>query len=124
MGESIDKQFICSVLFYKLNSDEQKAMVEPLGGMTSAGIPFLYFSESSNLKKYERNNVGWGEMEDDFMFRQNDILELQGIKINQKHMYAYAMFGKDLFVNIHLSKINCTPGDSTAMRKIMHTLKK
>lgn len=124
MSEGGDKGFICSVLFYKLNSQEQKTMVEPFGGMTSAGIPFLYFSSNSNLKKYESNNVNWGKAEDDFMFRQNDILEVEGVKIKQKHMYAYAMFGKDLFVNVHLSKTNCSAEDSLVMRTILDGLKK
>jgi hypothetical protein len=124
MSEGVDKGFMCSVLFYKLNSQEQKKMVEPFGGMTSAGIPFLYFSETSNLKKYESNNVNWGKADDDFMFRHNDILEVEGVKIKQKHMYAYAMFGKDLFVNVHLSKVNCSPEDSLVMRKILDGLKK
>lgn len=123
MSEKGKNGMICSVLFYKLNAAEQKRMVDPFGeGM--AGIPFAYFSESSKLKKYESNNASWGEMKDDFMFRQNDIMEMEGMKIGQKHMYAYAMFGKDLFVNVHLSKVLCTPEDSTAMRQILAGLKK
>jgi hypothetical protein len=124
MSKNGEGDLICSVLFYKLNKEEQKLMVEPFGDMPSAGIPFAYFSENSNLKKYETNNKAWGEMTDDFMFRQNDILEFQGVKIKQKHMYAYAMFGKDLFVNVHLSKVNFTAEDSTAMRQILGGLKK
>ena len=124
MCDNSKSDIICSVLFYKLNKSEQKLMVEPFGGMTSASIPFVYFSDNSNLKKYEKNNSSWGEMTDDFMFRQNDILEIQGMPIKQKNMYAYAMFGKDLFVNIHLSKVNYTPSDSTLMRQILAGLKK
>lgn len=114
---------ICSILFYKLNKNEQKLMVEPFG-ITTAGIPFIYFSKNSNLKKYEKNNFSWGEMTDDFMFRQNDVLDLEGMKLKQKHMYAYAMFDKDIFVNVHLSKNNYTLSDSLAMREMLNSLKK
>lgn len=124
MCENRDKNIICSVLFYKLNKDEQKLMVEPFGGMITPGIPFIYFSDNSNLKKYETNSNGWGQMTDDFMFRQNDILEFEEIITKQKHMYAYCMFGKDLFVNVHLSKVDYTAEDSTAMRQILKGLKK
>jgi len=124
MSENGDNNIICSVLFYKLNKDEQKLMVEPFGGTITPSIPFIYFSENSNLKKYEINGTAWGEMTDDFMFRQNDIMEFQGVKIKQKHMYAYCMFGNDLFVNVHLSKVNYTANDSTAMRQILDGLKK
>jgi hypothetical protein len=112
---------ICSVLYYKLNKDEQKKMVEPFG-KTSPNLPFIYFSLNSNLKKFEKNNVSWGKMEEDFMFRQNDIDDFEGIKIHQKNMYAYGMFDKDLFVNIHLSKTSYTDADSTAMREILKSL--
>jgi hypothetical protein len=120
-GISTDS-IICSVLYYKLNKEEQKLMVDPFGGMASPGIPFIYFSDNSNLKKYETNNNNWGKMTDDFMFRQNDIEEFEGIKIKQKHMYVYTMFDKDLFVNIHLSKTNYTAKDSTTMRYILSAL--
>jgi hypothetical protein len=119
-GVSKDKM-ICSVLYYKLNKDEQKLMVDPVG-ITSAGIPFIYFSENSNLKKFEKNNASWGKMEDDFMFRQNEIEDFEGIKIHQKHMYAYGMFDKDLFVNVHLSKTGYNDADSTEMREILKSL--
>jgi hypothetical protein len=124
MCENGENKIICSVLFYKLNKDEQKLMVDPFEGMTNAGLPFIFFSDNSNLKKYEKNNVSWGEMTDDFMYRQNDILEFEGMSLKQKHMYAYTMFGKDIFVNIHLSKTNYTPKDSIAMRQILNDLKK
>jgi hypothetical protein len=119
-GVSNDKM-ICSVLYFKLNKDEQKLMVDPVG-ITSAGIPFIYFSDNSNLKKLEKNNASWGKMEDDFMFRQNEIEDVEGIKLHQKHMYAYGMFDKDLFVNIHLSKTSYTDADSTEMREILKSL--
>ena len=47
---------ICSVLFYRLNADEQKTMIEPFGDKAGAGIPYVYFSDNSQLKKYEKNN--------------------------------------------------------------------
>jgi hypothetical protein len=119
-----EDSIICSILYYKLNKDEQKIMVDPFGGIINAGIPFIFFSENSKLKKYEQNKSGWGETTDDFIFRQNDILEFQGIKLKQKHMYGYAMLDKDLFVNIHLSKVNFTQQDSTNMRNILGSLVK
>ncbi|MEN2416010.1 hypothetical protein [Flavobacterium mesophilum] len=117
---------ICSVLFYKLNKEEQKQMVDsfdPKGHTTSPIIPFTYFL-TGNLSKYEKNNDFWGEPTDDFMFKQNDITEFEGIKTKQKHMYAYGMFGKDLFINVHLSKINYTSQDSITMRTILMNLQK
>src|SRR5690242_15904712 len=48
-GTSSDS-IICSVLYYKLNKDEQAQYVDIFGGETNAGIPFAYFSENSNLK--------------------------------------------------------------------------
>jgi hypothetical protein len=122
-GFSADS-IICSVLYYKLNKDEQKQYVDIFGGMTNAGIPFAYFSEHSNLKKYETNVVNWGKMTDDFMFRQNDITSFEGMKIHQKHMYAYSMFDKDLFVIVHLSKTNYSSSDSVNMRTILDNFKK
>jgi len=115
---------ICSILYYKLNKGEQKQYVDLFGGMTNSGIPFAYFSENSNLKKYEKNVSNWGKMTDDFMFRQNDITEFEGIKISQKHMYAYTMFDKDLFVIVHLSKTNYSSADSTTMKGILDNFKK
>jgi hypothetical protein len=117
---------ICSVLFYKLNKDEQKVMVDPFDPKdhtTSPIIPLTYFL-NGNLKKYEKNNEMWGEPTDDFMFRQNDITDFEGIKTKQKHMYAYGMFGQDLFINVHLSKVNYTAKDSVTMREILSSLQK
>jgi hypothetical protein len=122
-GESKDGM-ICSVLYYKLNKDEEKMLVEPFGGTIYPGIPFAYFTENSQLKKYETNKSVWGKMEDEFMFSQNDITEFQGIKLSQKHMYGFAIFDKDLFVNIHLSKENFTSADSVVMREILGSLTK
>jgi len=114
----------CSVLYYKLNETEQKEMVEPFGKEANSAIPFIFFSQNSNLSKYEKNNSSWGEMTDDFIFRQNDIPEINGMKIKQKHMYAYSLIDKEMFVNIHLSKVNSAPSDSIKMRTILSSIKK
>lgn len=118
---------VCSVLYYKLNDDEVVSLVDaPKKALDGPDIspvyPLAYFSNHSNLKKFEKNNVNWGEPTDDFMFRQNDITEFNGVKIRQKHMYAFSMIDKDLFVNIHLSKVECTRTDSAAMRQILSSL--
>lgn len=120
---------ICSVLFYKLNDDELKALVDlpkkrMNGPETSPAYPSAYFTAHSNLSKYESNKAQWGDPASDFMFSHADVKEFNGMKVNQKHMYGYAMFGKDLFVNIHLSKVNCTAGDSITMRRILDSLTK
>ena len=120
---------VCSILYYKLNDEEKASLVDApkvaIGGPDiSAAYPFTYFTTYSNLKKYEENASSWGQPSDDFMFQQNDITNFNGVKINQKHMYGYCMAGKDLFVNIHLSKVNCTSTDSTTMRQILGSLTK
>lgn len=127
--ENGDGGFICSVLFYKLNENEQKMLVEAPQKIlkfpeSSPGYPLVYFSNNSNLKEFESNKQKWGDPSGDFMFSQSDIKEMQGFKVNQKNMNGYAMFGKDLFVNIHLSKIACTPEDSTVMWHILDGLVK
>lgn len=121
-GKSQDS-IICSVLFYKLNKEDQQLLTEPFGNINMSGIPFVYFSENSNLKNYEVNNSAWGEMTDDFMFRQCDIKMFEGKKISQKHMYAYAMLSKDMFLSFHLSKLDFTSEDSLKMMEILNSLK-
>ena len=125
-GES-KNGIICSILYYKLNDEEVRSLIDApkkaIGGPDiSPAYPFAYFSNYSNLKKYEKNNIDWGQPTDDFMFRQNNITEFEGAKINQKHMYGYSMVDKDLFVNIHLSKTEYTKSDSTTMRQILNSL--
>jgi YHS domain-containing protein len=129
MSEKGDNGFVCSVLFYKLNKDEEQMLVDMprqlLGGPEVSPLyPLTYFSTNSNLKAFESNQIKWGDPSDDFMFSHADIKEFNGIKMNQKHMYGFAMFGKDLFVNIHLSKVGCTPEDSTAMKQLLDGLRK
>ena len=118
--------FICSVLYYKLNDNEKLELVDApksaLGGADkSPAYPYSYFKNSSNLKSMEKNDSSWGKPTDDFMFRQNDVA-LEGTKFSQKHMYAYAMVDKDLFLNIHLSKTGCSSSDSTEMIDILKSL--
>lgn len=120
---------VCSVLYYKLNDDEKTSLVDApkiaMGGPDlSPAYPFTYFTTYSNLKKFEENTSSWGQPTDDFMFQQNDITNFNGVKISQKHMYGYCMADNDLFVNIHLSKVNCTSADSTIMRQILSSLTK
>ncbi len=121
-GKSQDS-IICSVLYYKLNVEDQQLLTKPFGDVNMSGIPFVYFSENSNFKKYEVNQTAWGEMTDDFMFRQFDIQMFEGKKTSQKHMYAYAMLSKDMFISFHLSKSDYTSEDSVKMMEILNSLK-
>jgi hypothetical protein len=128
---------ICSILYYKLNEDEKLNLIEnpkllfaqkfkeegKIFPENSPAFAFSYFSNYSNLKKMEENEKSWGEMTDDFMFRKNEI-NLAGAKVIQTHMYGYAMFGDDLFVNIHLSGMNCKEADIKEMEDILSSLKK
>jgi hypothetical protein len=118
--------FICSVLYYKLNDDEKLQLIDaPKTAMSgperSPAYPYAYFKSYSNLKSMEKNDSSWGKPTDDFMFRQNDVL-IEGTNFSQKHMYAYAMVDKDLFVNIHFSKLGCSTSDSTALMDILNSL--
>jgi len=119
----------CSILYYKLSEEERLALVEiPRITFGTSDInpvyPSTYFSTNSNLKDYETNVETWGDLTDDFMFRQSDITEFQGVKMKRKHMYAYCMPDKDLFVQVHLSKPDYTSSDSTVMRQILNSLVK
>jgi hypothetical protein len=134
MCENGEDGIICSVLFYKLTKKECEMLIDVPRQLVEAHLveapevspayPMMYFTNYSNLKKFESNQSTWGEPTDDFMFSQSDIKEFDGVVVNQKHMYGYAMFGKDLFANIHLSKVDCSPQDSTSMRQILQSLKK
>ena len=129
--------FICSVLFYKLNEEEKLSLVEVPKTIfaeelkkngkefpdSSPIFAYTYFKNYSNLKKMEENDESWGEITDDFMFRKNEI-NLPGSKIKQENMYGYAMYGNDLFVNVHLSKMNCSEIDLKEMEDIINSLKK
>ena len=129
--------FICSVLFYKLNEEERLSLVEvpkiqilenakETGKVFPENSPvfaYTYFKNFSNLKKMEENDESWGEITDDFMFRKN-VINLAGSKVKQENMYGYAMYGNDLFVNVHLSKMNCSESDLKEMEEIINSLKK
>ena len=120
MGDS-KNGIICSVLYFKLNDEEEAATIKKFGNKTSAEIPLIYFTGGNKVK--EENIERWGEPEDDFNFSQTDI-ELAGPTLKQKNMFAYAMFGQDLFVKVHLSKLPCSPADSTQMRAMLQSLVK
>jgi len=116
--------FICSVLYYKLADDEKLELIDApkaaiSGPDISPAYPYAYFKNYSNLKSMEKNDSSWGKPTDDFMYRQNDVSMGNFL---QKHMYAYAMVDKDLFVNVHLSKVACSASDSTEMVDILKSL--
>ena len=122
-----------SILYYKLDEEERLLLVEiprisfkvsDKVSDVSPIFPSVYFSTNSNLKDYETNVETWGDITDDFMFRQCDIKEFRGIKMKRKHMYAYCMPDKDLFVQVHFSKDNYTSSDSIVMRQILNSLTK
>jgi hypothetical protein len=118
--------FVCSVLFYKLNDNEKLELVDApkvaIGGPDiSPAYPYTYFKNYSNLKSMEKNDESWGAPTDDFMFRQNNVV-MEGMPYSQKNMYGYAMVDKDLFVNVHLSKMGCTAADSTEMVGMLKSL--
>lgn len=118
--------FICSVLYYKLNGDEKRELVDAPksavnGPNKSPAYPYSYFKNYSQLKPMEKNDSSWGKPTDDFMFRQNDVV-IEGTQFSQKHMYGYAMVSDDLFVNIHLSKTGCSSSDSIEMMDILKSL--
>lgn len=129
--------FICSVLFYKLTEGEKITLVDApkaafADSFKKAGKEFpkdtpmfayAYFKNYSNLKSMEKNDQNWGEPTNDFMFREN-IIEIGSTNVTQNHMYGYAMFGDDLFVNVHLSKMNCSADDISEMKEILNSLKK
>ena len=131
LSQNSKNDMVCSVLFYKLDEEEKLMYVDiarvALGTdapENSPVYPLIYFTTYSKLAKLESNKSKWGDPSEDFMFSHSDIEEFQGVKVNQKHMYAYAMYDKDLFVSIHLSKVNCTPGDSILMRGILEGISK
>lgn len=124
-----DNGFICSVLFYKLNKQECEMLVnKPAKAVNGPAVspiyPLSYFMTSNKLKEFEENKQTWGTPSDEFMFRHAHINEFQGVKLEQKNMYAYTMFGNDIFVQVHMSKILCSTSDSVEMRNMLSSLKK
>ena len=122
-----DEGFVCSVLFYKLNdseTNELKSIQRETGiSGTSPVYPLNHFLSSSNTKEYESNDKNWGDPKSTFMYSQVDIKEYSGEKINQKNLFAYAMFCEDIYLKVHLSKTLCTPQDSIIMINILNSLK-
>lgn len=130
LSKNKPKEITCSLLFFKLNEEEKmmfvdlpKAMMGIDSSIFSPALPLTYFKNYSRLKDFEENQMEWGKIDDDFMYRQADIVSIEGQIINQKHMYAYAMLTSDIFVNIHLSKVNCSKSDSVEMVNILNSIK-
>jgi hypothetical protein len=129
LSENGNDGLICSVKFYKLNNEEKEMLYEEPKRIqnTPEVSPIYLFTYFTRTKKHGKEvseklqNNKWGEPTDDFMFTQANV-EIAGM--TQKSMYAYSMFGKDLFVYIHLSKLMYTKDDSTAMRQILSSLQK
>ena len=124
-----ERGIICSVLFYKLNEEELKGLAGMRGHVPGSPeispiYPLLYFSTNAKLGSLETMKEEWGDPASDVMYRQAHLETVQGTALNQKNMYAYAMFGSDLFVAVHLSKVFCTPEDSTAMRAFVESIRK
>ncbi|MCX6236123.1 MAG: hypothetical protein NTY07_00970 [Bacteroidia bacterium] len=119
--------FVCSVLFFKLNESEFNDLLAIQKGSgvskTSPIYASTHFLSSSKTKQYESNNKSWGDPNSTFMYSQVDIKEFSGQKINQKNISAYAMFGEDIYLKVHLSKTLCTQQDSITMMDIFESLK-
>ena len=93
--------FVCSVLFYKLTEEEKLSLVEVPKiellekteetkkeyFVNSPVFAFTYFKNSSKLKKMEENEICWGKITDDFMYRKNEINI--GGKLKQNNMHVY-----------------------------------
>lgn len=122
--ENLKQNIVCSVLFYKLNQEEVKKYIEPIGGLGNAMIALAYFTVNSPTRSMEKNSSIWGKKDDAFMFRQMDLSPPEDQSIKQKNMFAYGMFGNDLFVSVHLSKVSCTGEDSLTMRNMLTGIKK
>lgn len=117
------------VLFFKLNAADQAELATlrertPGTPVMTPLYPLSYFMSTAPLKQYETMTEIWGNPESGFMFRQAHVESVEGIKIDQKNMYAYTMPAKDIFVAIHISKVMCTPEDSTALRTLIESVHK
>jgi hypothetical protein len=113
-------QILFSVLFFKLN-DEEKESVEELA-LNDPIVPFAFFLDKSRTVKMESKVKTWHN--EDFYFKDSNIEDFNGIKAHQKNINAYCMYGYDLFVKIHISKLNYSPADSIKMMKILNTIVK
>ena len=113
-------EILISILFYKLNDTEKKP-IEKIG-MKDPIIPYTFFLEKSKTIKIESRIKSWNN--EDFYFHDSNIEEFNGIKVHQKNIKAYCMYDFDLFVQIHISKLNYTPSDSIQMMEVLNTMKK
>jgi len=113
-------QILLSVLFYKLNDIEKEPMEEI--GLNNPIIPYAFFIEKSRTTALEENANSWNN--EDFYFLDTNIEAFNSVKAHQKNIKAYCMYDFDLFVQIHLSKLNYTVTDSIQMMSIVNTLVK
>lgn len=122
LSQSNDNDILFSVLFYKLNDKEKELMVKSTGIENNPILPYTYFLTTSRTSKIESGKSSWDN--DDFYYQDSNIEEFSGVKVHQKNMKAYCMYDDDLFVQVHLSKINYTPEDSVEMRNILNSIEK
>ncbi len=118
-----------SVLFFKLSEQDLKGLAKMRSGMpdvpeVSPIYPFTYFSLNNKMASDEAMKEQWGDSQGDFLYRQAHIAKIGGMPVEQKNMYAYGMLYTDLFVAVHISKMMCTPEDSTEIRTIIESVQK
>ncbi|HLP18993.1 MAG TPA: hypothetical protein VK174_01755 [Chitinophagales bacterium] len=117
-----ESDIMFSVLFFKLNAYEQKTMVDDLGLESSPMLPAAYFLSNNPTASIETSKKSWDDST--FFYRDYNIEQVEGLSVHQKNMKAYCMYDKDLFVQIHLSKLKYTDSDSADMRSILNSLAK
>jgi hypothetical protein len=117
-GNSNDSVF-CTVLYYKLNSKEQQQYGGFFAEITDDGIENN--SNSSKIQKTQEKNA---TSINDFVFKQKNIYEENGLAKKQKHMYALGELDKDLLVIVHLYKNYYTSADSINMSQMIHSIKR
>ena len=74
---------------------------------------------NGKIKSYSQKREYYSIKYDD-----GETEEFNGIKAHQKNIKAYCMYDFDLFVQIHISKLNYTASDSIQMMEIISTMKK
>lgn len=118
--------FDCTVKFYTLNFEEKNQYVDMIRTVMGDEIPKYsptfaqtYFMQHNPDASLLTNMEKWGDAHHEFSYSQADLKD-----DNVKRMYAYGMLDDALFVQIMLSKKDCTPQDSIAMRSILEELKK
>jgi hypothetical protein len=115
---------VCSLLYYKLNESEKKSMAklaEKVPPENRSKLAQLHFRLSNKLAKLESGETTWDE--NGFSFRDVNIDSFQGQDLRQKNMCAYQMYGDDLFLMVHFSKVLYTPEDSVAMRTMLTSIR-